>query len=1318
LNFVTEVSMRRLFSVAWIFTFVHFGAALAADEGRGAKQPAGDLIEQLRDTDPDRVCAAARALANHGSAKEAAPALKGLLKNANCRVKWAAAEALWRLEHAATDLVPVYAELLTATDDDVRAASAWRLGRLGSDARPAVPVLAAALRDESVEVRSQVGLALANLGAFAEPALPALVRALGDEHLDEASQGVRPADSVRRSPALPALVELDEKAIPLLIETFRESATQRRRDNLFERSAWSVRARAVLAFPAFGGRAVAPLLRALEAKDPETRRYAAFALRETAQFNGLPEGAADKLERCLEDSDDGVRRAAAGAMSWVRPSSAKAVAVLAKPREKDSGFDDTELLSDLERMCPHNEAARKLLLRMLGDRREETSQEAYRILAGLELPADEALGVWTKALSHSDSEVRSKAVGALTRLGARAKPATSAMCERFAKETDSYCKGSILALLVAIDPNDPELVPFLIKCLDDPESWVRNQASDCLADLGPRAKAALPALKARLLKPEAKGEEDALDSSKMRDLLGAIVHIAPGSAETAATLLQALRHREIRAVHCPKNTWYMRDRLEDELHATLPAAAPLLREALKDPDADVRRSAALVLLRSGRETETALPILMDKLWGEKDTSGEQSRFQRRVVELLSRRPAPAAPAVAAAWCEAWQTAGPEARAALEPGLLVLQPEALPHLLDRFREAKNPASRRDLARLLAHFEGQSEPILPTLRGELREPDPATQFAAAQALTLLGPDAAEAVPALAELLDSPHPALRAVAARALAGVGRAAKPAVPVLKAMLKDARPEMRTLAADALSRIDPDVSEALAVLRDAMLREKDDGGIRFRTDGVKVPEGWRGETIYPDSIEECLARFGERAVAVLADIVDDGDLDEWSADNVSSQCGAPVRVRAALLLGRLGPDARKAVPALTRALNDRDTFVRDAAAGALGRIGPAAKEAAPAFIAFLERQNRLASAAGPWGSGSRPAARPRAASDSDYGGPFDFRSLGRERVLFRFAFGYGYGDRDPYADIRPAHPYDAPYVLSRIDGEARSALPLLREMARDANHPNRLSAALAIWRSGDESPDLVPAFAAALEAHARSVTNQRAPLSRELRECLAELDARLKPTAGALAEWLERQQSSAAEADQVAVVEALGRLGPDERSHADLLRAMLRGRPWEAKRRVVAALALFRTCGDADVVIPALREVLEGPEEHASIYFRPDPADSARVHAVRALAVLAEKGDGRAGSLLVETAKGDENPHVRVAALEATARRQETNAAAVRGLCALLRHQDAGARAAAAAACGRLGPLARASAKSLRVAAEDSHLAVRQAATQALEAVN
>ena len=68
--------MRRLFPVVLFFAFIPFGTSLLGDESRGAKQPVSDLIKQLGDKDPGKVCAAARALGNHGLAKDAAPALR------------------------------------------------------------------------------------------------------------------------------------------------------------------------------------------------------------------------------------------------------------------------------------------------------------------------------------------------------------------------------------------------------------------------------------------------------------------------------------------------------------------------------------------------------------------------------------------------------------------------------------------------------------------------------------------------------------------------------------------------------------------------------------------------------------------------------------------------------------------------------------------------------------------------------------------------------------------------------------------------------------------------------------------------------------------------------------------------------------------------------------------------------------------------------------------------------------------------------------------------------------------------------------------
>jgi HEAT repeat protein len=58
---------------------------------------------------------------------------------------------------------------------------------------------------------------------------------------------------------------------------------------------------------------------------------------------------------------------------------------------------------------------------------------------------------------------------------------------------------------------------------------------------------------------------------------------------------------------------------------------------------------------------------------------------------------------------------------------------------------------------------------------------------------------------------------------------------------------------------------------------------------------------------------------------------------------AIVRQNAALALGQIGPDAKEAVPALTEALTDSEWTVRRQAALALGHVGPEARRATPAL---------------------------------------------------------------------------------------------------------------------------------------------------------------------------------------------------------------------------------------------------------------------------------------------------------------------------------------------------------------------------------------
>jgi HEAT repeat protein len=85
--------------------------------------------------------------------------------------------------------------------------------------------------------------------------------------------------------------------------------------------------------------------------------------------------------------------------------------------------------------------------------------------------------------------------------------------------------------------------------------------------------------------------------------------------------------------------------------------------------------------------------------------------------------------------------------------------------------------------------------------------------------------------------------------------------------------------------------------------------------------------------ENSLGRIGESAVPALVRSLNHPD---------------PVlRLRAAKILGRIGPEARSAVPQLVSTLRDPQLPVRKAAIWALGQIGPDAAEAVDPLLNVL-----------------------------------------------------------------------------------------------------------------------------------------------------------------------------------------------------------------------------------------------------------------------------------------------------------------------------------------------------------------------------------
>jgi HEAT repeat protein len=173
----------------------------------------------------------------------------------------------------------------------------------------------------------------------------------------------------------------------------------------------------------------------------------------------------------------------------------------------------------------------------------------------------------------------------------------------------------------------------------------------------------------------------------------------------------------------------------------------------------------------------------------------------------------------------------------------------------------------------------------------------------------------VATLAKQLKSSDPEVRRAAAKGLAEAGPDAKDAVKPLSSALSDKDLFVRRFAAQALGEIGPDAKSAVKPLTEALKDSKKE---------------------VAEAAATALGKIG--AAEPLAALVGDDKRDTGP------------RRRAIEALGMMNGDARSAVPALTKALKNKD--LRIEAADALGEIGPDANSALKELEAIAASKER------------------------------------------------------------------------------------------------------------------------------------------------------------------------------------------------------------------------------------------------------------------------------------------------------------------------------------------------------------------------------
>jgi HEAT repeat protein len=432
-------------------------------------------------------------------------------------------------------------------------------------------------------------------------------------------------------------------------------------------------------------------------------------------------------------------------------------------------------------------------------------------------------------------------------------------------------------------------------------------------------------------------------------------------------------------------------------------AVPLLLEALGDEDE--RENALWHISSLGPLAKGAVPALLEE--------GEEKEAVAFALERIG-----------------WDFGGKPARE--DPGI-TLQDEApknasgmgspeLPADPKRIRKLKEDLRNPDLRLAAVDSLGRMGPEgLPPLLDLLRLPDIDQEFGRRikSYLDFRYSDV-RALPILVETLEHPDPDVREWAASCLGELGPRAAPAVDALVRCLSDR--ETREHAMAALGRIGPGAAGAVEALEEVLLDAED-------TDAA-----W------------ALSKMEGKGLPALL--------------RAASHSSPTVRAAALHTFGSMGRDARPALDALIRALEDREPTdyvafssrgialffdslpqlpVGAAAAWALEKLGPLAMEAVPALVEALGSESVWISIAA---SRALGVMGPGAAPDL-------------ERAL-----------ADPREDVRGL----AAFALGRIGPGAGAAIPALRRCLTDESDYVRICAAEALGRMGPDAGEALPAL--------------------------------------------------------------------------------------------------------------------------------------------------------------------------------------------------------------------------------------------------------
>jgi len=371
--------------------------------------------------------------------------------------------------------------------------------------------------------------------------------------------------------------------------------------------------------------------------------------------------------------------------------------------------------------------------------------------------------------------------------------------------------------------------------------------------------------------------------------------------------------------------------------------SPFLIEALKNPKASYW--ACLIVSEIGPEAEATVPALVELL---DDPRPELRREAMLALAAIGPASAPAVPALAKALDDEINQvaatyalgrigqAPPEAEAKIEQNaqsdegvlgtislwtLAKLHPEdtdrvgrAVKSLAEALKDP-DPERRKAAANALVDLKADPQLVMPILQKTMDEASPEALAAIMDALAGLGE---QAVPRLAAALKVQTARLRAAAILAL--MGPVAAPAVAALDEALADEDAATRTEVLMALAAIGPDAAAAVPTI--TSLLNAEEMNVRY-------------------AATYALGKIGSPAAAAKDELVKNLSAEDEFLPAASAWALSQIDPQSA-------ETAAEAVPVLIQALEASEATTQIQAIEALGRFGPLAKKALPALEKLTE----------------------------------------------------------------------------------------------------------------------------------------------------------------------------------------------------------------------------------------------------------------------------------------------------------------------------------------------------------------------------------